>query len=115
MAVVRQSGQGGAVQFRWQGATVLQAWLAQVQAGLEAEAAEIEADLKGSLHKITGRNADSAFASVEVRGTKRTLRLGANMPYTIFEELRHPIIRQVADEHIPHITQKIAAARKGGG
>jgi HK97 gp10 family phage protein len=89
---------------------------AAITAGLEAEAQEVRQDLQASIHKITGRMARESFADVEVRGGKRTLVLGSDAPYAAYEELGtsrregHPVIRQTADQHAPHITQRIAQA-----
>jgi hypothetical protein len=113
MATFRQAGgPGGRGNFRltWQGSTVLQEINQKLDRGLAAEAQEIRADLFTSLHKISGDNARSSFADVEVRGEKRTLVIGAAMPYTVYEEMRHPIIRAVADRHVGHITQAIQEA-----
>lgn len=118
MAALRQGGQGGSVKFTWQGATVLRAWETQIQAGLEAEAAEVLDDLRSSIHVDSGDMRDKAFATVDVSGTKRTLRAGSTSDHAIYEELGtsvrpgHPVIREVIDRHIPHVTQKIAAARR---
>jgi len=103
--------------FTWRGATVLQQWLAQIQAGMEQEAEEIEADLKSSIHVKTGEMRDKAYATAEVRGTKRAIVAGSTAPHTFYEEVNpnnHPVIRTVIDQHTPHITQRIAAARRGG-
>ena len=116
MVAVRQVGKSGT--FQWQGATVLKAWEDQIQAGMEDEADEVEADLKATLHRDSNQMADNAFAVVEVRGTKRTLRAGSTAPHTVFHELGtanfegHPQIREVIDRHAPHVTQKIREARR---
>jgi HK97 gp10 family phage protein len=122
MAVVnRAGGPGGRGPFRysWQGATVQQAWLAQVKQGMDDEAAEILAALRSEIHIDTGEMRRQAFAVVIVAGTKRTLRAGSDVPYAAFEELGtiyragHPQIRKVFDAHQKHVTEKIRAARKG--
>lgn len=121
MTSPRVAGGPGRGRFRqtWQGATVLQQWLGQVQDGLAAEAAELLADLRASIHVESGEMRDKAFAEVEVRGTKRTLTAGSAAEHAAYEELgtsrrpAHPVIREVMDRHQSHITQKIAAARKG--
>lgn len=118
MAVFRAAGGPGGrgpTRFTWQGATVLQAIDQAVRRAMEAEAQEIRADLFTSLHKVSGDNARSSFADVEVRGGKRTLVAGANMPYTFYEERRHPIIRQVMDRHIPHVPPRIREELGGNG
>jgi hypothetical protein len=109
-------GPGGRGSFRmtWQGATVLRAWEQQVRLGLETEAREIEADLKASIHVLTGQMRREASAWVEIRGGKRSIVAGSGAPYAIYEEALHPQIRLVVDRHAPHVTQKIAAARRGG-
>lgn len=117
MAAIRTGGSGGGARLTWQGATVLRAWEAQIQTGLEAEAKEILDDLHASIHVVSGDMRDKAFAEVTVSGTKRTLRAGSDSDHAIYEELGtssrpgHPVIRQVMDKHIPHVTQKIRAAR----
>ena len=117
MAVVSKSGQGGAARFMWRGATVLDSWIEQIQAGMEAEADEVLADLRSSIHVVTGDMRDKAFARVDVRGTKRTLVAGSDSEHAVFEELGtsrrpgHPQIRGVMDRHIPHVTEKIRDAR----
>lgn len=109
----------GAHRQTWQGATVLQQWLRQIEAGMEAEAKEILADLKSSIHVVSGEMRDKAFAEVEVRGTKRTIAAGSAAEHAAYEELGtsrrpgHPVIRRTIDQHAPHVTQKIAAARRG--
>lgn len=118
MAAQRTSGGPGRSRFTstWQGATVLRQWQAQIQAGLEAESAEIEADLKASIHVDTGEMRDKAFAEVTVSGTKRTIRAGSRADHTFYEEVEpnhHPVIRPTLDRHAPHVTRKIAAARGG--
>jgi hypothetical protein len=111
MAVfTRSGGRGTATKFTWRGATVAQQITQAVERGMESEAQEIRADLFTSLHKLSGANAASSFAKVEIRGGKRVLVIGADMPYTIFEERRHPIIRAVADRHVNHITPAIREA-----
>lgn len=121
MAVFRPSGGAGrAFKLQWQGATVLRRIEAGVQKALDAEAAEIHADLQESLHKVTGRMARESFAEVTVSGTKRTLRLGSDAPYSVFEEQGtsqrpgHHVIRTVADRHVGHITPRLKAAVGGG-
>ena len=109
--------------FTWEGATVLRQWGAQIEAGIEAEAEEIEADLKQSIHRSdrkatadTPHMADAAYARVEVRGTKRTIVAGSTAPHTFYEEVapnNHPVIRTTMDRHAPHVTRRIAAARRG--
>jgi hypothetical protein len=117
MAVISQGGSGGGVRFEWRGATVLKAWEDQIQAGMQAEAAEVLDDLRNSIHVQSGDMRDEAFAEVEVRGTKRTLRAGSASDHAIYEELGtsrrpgHPQIRGVMDRHIPHVTEKIRQAR----
>ena len=117
MATVRTAGGPsgrGAYRQTWEGATVLRAWETQIQAGMEAEAQEIEADLKTEIHEITGEMRRQAFARVEVRGGKRAIVAGSAVDYAVYEEARHPQIRLVVDRHAPHVTQKIAAARRVG-
>jgi hypothetical protein len=97
----------------WEGATVQRAWEAQIAAGMEAEASEIEADLKSSIHMISGEMRRQAFAEVGVRGGKRTIVAGSGVDYAVYEEARHPQIRLVVDRHAPHVTRQIAAARSG--
>jgi hypothetical protein len=92
---------------------VQRVWEAQIQAGMDAEADEIEADLKSSIHMLSGEMRRAAFADVVTRGTKRTIVAGSGVPYAVYEEARHPQIRMVVDRHAPHVTQKIAAARSG--
>lgn len=120
MAALRPSGgPGRAFKFTWQGATVLRQIEAAVDQALKAEAAEIHADLEASLHKVTGRMAAESFADVTVAGTKRTLRLGSEAPYSIYEEegtsqrAGHHVIRTVADRHVSHITPAIKSALGG--
>lgn len=111
----------GAFRTTWNGATVKQAWLSQIEAGMEKVASDTLADLRVTIHLDTGRMRAEAFATVEVRGTKRTLVAGSAAPYAAYEELGtiyrpgHPQIRQVVDRQAPRVTQAIAAARKGGG
>lgn len=111
----------GAFRTTWRGATVLKAWQDQIQAGMERVAAETLADLRATIHVDTGEMRDKAFATVEVRGTKRTLVAGSAANHAAYEELGtiyregHPMIRQVVDRQAPRVTQAIAAARKGGG
>lgn len=118
MAVFRSSGRG-ALKLAWQGATVERQLVAGVDQALKEEAAEIRADLFTSLHKITGRMANESFAEVSVAGTKRTLRLGSDAPYSIFEEedtsqrAGHHVIRTVAQRHVGHITPRLKAALGG--
>lgn len=123
MAVLRSAGGPygqGAFRFTWQGATVQQAWLSQIQDGMQTEATEILNDLHQSIHVVTGEMRDKAFARVEVAGTKRQIVAGSAAEHAAYEELGtsrrpgHPVIRSVLDRHAPHVTQKIAAARKGG-
>jgi hypothetical protein len=117
MAVTRVAGGPGgrgSARFTWQGATVQRVWEAQIQAGLEAEAAEIRADLQASIHIQSGEMRRQSFAEVAVRGTKRTIVAGSGVSYAIYEEARHPQIRMVIDRHAPHVTQKIAAQRRSG-
>lgn len=110
----------GAFRETWNGATVLQQWQAQIQAGMERVAAETLADLRASIHVDTGEMRDKAFATVEVRGTKRTLVAGSAANHAAYEELGtvhrpgHPMIRAVVDRQAPRVTQSIAAARRGG-
>ena len=120
MASVARGGRGGGVQFTWRGATVLRAWEAQVEAGMRAEADEVLGDLRSSIHVWTGDMRRQAFARVEARGGgKRTLVAGSASEHAVYEELgtsrreAHPVIRQVVDRHIPHVTQKIRNARSG--
>jgi hypothetical protein len=119
-ALRRSGGPGGRTQFQWQGATVARQVTAAVQTALANEASEIRADLQASLHKVTGRMAAESFAEVSVAGTKRTLRLGSDAPYSVFEEEGtsqrpgHHVIRTVADRHTPHITPAIRAAMGRG-
>lgn len=104
----------------WNGATVLQQWQAQIQAGMETVAAETLAELISTLHRVSGEMADNAFATVAVRGTKRTIVAGSTAPHTAYHELGtttfegHPQIRKIIDQTAPKLTQHIAAARKGG-
>jgi hypothetical protein len=121
MAAIRTGGSGGSARFTWQGATVFRAWEAQIQAGMEAEAKEVLDDLRASIHRWphapgddTPHMADEAFAEVTVSGTKRTLRAGSDSDHAIYEEARHPIIRQVMDQHVGHITERIRSARGQG-
>lgn len=113
VAVTTAGGPGGRGSFRltWEGATVQRAWGAEILAGLEAEATEILADLRTSIHMQTGDMRRAAFAEVAVRGTKRTIVAGSAVDYAVYEEARHPQIRAVVDRHAPHVTRKIAAAR----
>jgi hypothetical protein len=97
----------------WEGATVQRAWEAQIAAGMGDEAAEIEQDLRSSIHMVSGEMRRQAFAEVETRGGKRTIVAGSGVPYAVYEEARHPQIRLVVDRHAPHVTRKIAAARTG--
>lgn len=123
VAVRTAGGPYGKGSFRttWRGATVLKAWQDQIQAGMERVAAETLADLRATIHVDTGEMRDKAFATVEVRGTKRTLVAGSAAPHSAYEELGtsrrpgHPQIRQVVDRQSKRVTQAIAAARKGGG
>jgi len=124
MVAVRTAGGPygrGAFRTTWRGATVLQQWQAQIAAGMERVAAETLADLRVTIHEDTGRMRREAYATVEVRGTKRTLVAGSAAPYAAYEELGtiyrpgHPQIRQVVDRQAPRVTQAIASARKGGG
>lgn len=115
MAVIRAAGKD-AVRLTWNGATVLKAWEDQIQTGMDAEADEVLDDLHASIHEVSGDMRRKAFARVEVRGTKRTLVAGSDSGHAVFEELEpnnHPVIRTTMDRHIPHISQKIAAARRG--
>lgn len=123
MPVTRSAGGPygrGAFRETWRGATVLQQWQAQIQAGMEKVAADTLADLRASIHVDTGEMRDKAFAKVEVRGTKRTLVAGSAANHAAYEELGtiyrpgHPQIRGVIDRQAPRVTQSIAAARKGG-
>ena len=120
MPSVSQGGRGGAVRLQWRGASVLRQWEAQITAGLEAEAAEVLADLRSSIHVDTGDMRSKAFAEVTVAGTKRTLRAGSDSEHAVYEELGtsnrpgHPQIRGVMDRHIPHVTARIRAARGSG-
>lgn len=115
VAVRTAGGPGGQGSFRltWEGATVQRAWEAEILAGMEAEATEILADLRTSIHMVSGEMRREAFAAVETRGTKRTIVAGSAVDYAVYEEARHPQIRMVVDRHAPHVTQKIAAARPG--
>lgn len=109
----------GAARFTWEGATVLRQWEAQIQAGMETLAEEIESDLRSNLHRVTDEMADNAFANVEVRGGKRTITAGSTAPHTAYHELgtsrysAHPQIRQTIDRYAPRLTERIAAARRG--
>ncbi|MGE3267158.1 MAG: hypothetical protein AB7P40_00325 [Chloroflexota bacterium] len=123
MAVLRSAGGPygqGAFRFTWQGATVQQAWLEQVEAGMQAEAAEVLNDLRQSIHVVTGEMRDKAFARVEVAGTKRQIVAGSEADHAAYEELGtvyrpgHPQIRGVMDRAAPKLTRRIAEARKGG-
>lgn len=105
----------------WQGATVLQAWQAQIQAGLEKVAEDTLEDLRVTIHEDSGEMRRQAFATVEVRGTKRTLVAGSAVPYAAYEELGtiyrtgHPQIRLVVDRKSKMVTKAIADARRGNG
>lgn len=121
MATVRSAGGPyGRGNFRqtWQGAQVLRAWEAQIQDGMDRLADEIEDELVSTLHRVSGEMADNAFASVEVRGGKRTISAGSTAEHTAYHELGtstfegHPQIREVIDRAAPRLTQTIAAARK---
>lgn len=122
VAVTRAGGPYGRGNFRttWRGATVLQQWQAQIQAGMERVAAETLAELTSTLHRVSEEMADNAFATVAVRGTKRTIVAGSTAPHTAYHELGtttfegHPQIRGVVDRQAPRVTQSIAAARRGG-
>lgn len=122
MVAVRAAGGPygrGAFRETWQGATVLQAWQAQIQAGMERVAAESLDDLRASIHVDTGEMRDKAFATVEVRGTKRTLVAGSAANHAVYEELGtsrrpgHPQIRQVVDRQAKRVTEAIRSARGG--
>lgn len=105
----------GKVRFVWRGATVAASLLDQIQDGMETESEEILDDLHSSIHVKSGEMRDKAYASVEIRGTKRALVAGSTAEHAAFEELspnNHPQIRGVMDRHTPHITQRIAAARR---
>ena len=109
----------GPFRLTWRGGRVLEEIRAQVEDGLKAEAREIEDDLHSTLHRVTGEMADEAFADVEVRSGRRVIAAGSNAEHTLYHELGtptfggHPQIRQIIDRHAPHVTQAIAAARKG--
>lgn len=98
---------------------MLQAWQAQIQAGMERVAAEALDDLRASIHVDTGEMRDKAFAMVEVRGTKRTLVAGSAANHAVYEELGtsrrpgHPQIRQVVDRQAKRVTEAIRSARGG--
>jgi hypothetical protein len=119
MAVVTTAGRGKNFRYQWRGATVQREWLAQIEAGMKAEAAEVLADLRSEIHVQTGEMRAKAFAEVVVAGTKRTLRAGSTAPHAAAEELGttrrpgHPQMRAVFDRHQRHVTEKIRAARKG--
>jgi hypothetical protein len=122
MAVIRSAGgPGGRGNFRlvWQGATVLRAWDAQIQAGLRTSARQILDDLHQEIHVDSGEMRDKAFAEVLVAGTKRTIVAGSAADHAIYEELGtrfrpgHPQIRKVIDRNAPLVTQNIAQARAG--
>jgi len=109
----------GAARFTWQGATVLQAWQAQIQSGMERVAAETLDDLRATIPEDTGEMRRQAFATVEVRGTKRTLVAGSSAKHAIYAELGtslrpgHPQIRQVVDRQAKRVTEAIRSARGG--
>jgi hypothetical protein len=114
VAVRRSGGPGrGASSQEWRGAQVLEAWTQQIGTGVQTLASDILDDLHQTIHEITGEMRRQAFADVSVNGTKRTIRAGSAVDYAIYEELRHPQIRQVIDRQAPRLTQMIAAARGG--
>jgi HK97 gp10 family phage protein len=104
-------------QQQWNGDRVLQQWLGQIDAGLEDEAAEILDDLKSSIHVVTGEMRDMAVSRLEVRGADRALVIGSDSEHAAYEEFgtsrrpAHPVIREVADQHFPHVGEKIQKAR----
>lgn len=111
MASVQRSGSSN-VKLTWRGAQVLEEWKDQVGDGCLDLARDILDDLRATIHEVTGEMRRKAFAEVDLDGTKRTIRAGSDVPYAIFEEYRHPQIREVIDRQAPRLTQKIAAARK---
>lgn len=122
MAAVRSAGGPygrGSFRETWQGATVLRAWEAQIQAGLEQVAEDTLEDLHVTIHEDSGEMRRQAFATVEVRGTKRTLVAGSSAKHAIYEELGtslrpgHPQIRQVVDRQAKRVTEAIRSARGG--
>jgi hypothetical protein len=104
----------GAPRVTWNGGRVVQAINQAVEDAMRDEATEVVADLKGSIHRISGRMAEESYAEVEVRAGRRTLVAGSTAPYAIYEELRHPVIREVMDRHIPHVPPRIRAKLGGG-
>lgn len=121
MVAIRSSGgPGRGVKLTWQGATVFAKVDAGVQSALDDLAKEIEATLHRELHRYPKHKehqmADEAFAKVTVSGTKRTLSLGSDAPYTYWHEEGtsnfegHPQIREIADRYAPQITPRLRAA-----
>ena len=98
---------------------MLQAWQAQIQSGMERVAAETLDDLRATIPEDTGEMRRQAFATVEVRGTKRTLVAGSSAKHAIYAELGtslrpgHPQIRQVVDRQAKRVTEAIRSARGG--
>jgi hypothetical protein len=120
VALRRAGGPGQQFRYTWQGGRIAAQLQAAIAQGMEDEAKEIAEDLKATLHRWPESPihylAEDSFAVVEVRGGRRTLVLGSDAPYTVYHELEpdnHPQIREMADKHAPHITQRIkeAAAR----
>lgn len=113
MVAVRRSGgpKGGPFTLEWRGAAILQAWLDQIDAGVEKLAEDALEDLRTTIHEDTGEMRRQAFAEVSLRGSQRVLRLGSAVPYAAYEEAYHPQIRTVVDRQAPRLTKFIADAR----
>jgi hypothetical protein len=118
-------GQRTGYQLTWQGATVLQQWIAQIQTALEQEREEIAEDFQTTMraehnqgtHPENESIAGTAYCVVKVAGPKRTIVLGATAEHTYYHEVKpynyppHGTIREVMSRHVPHLTPRIRAAR----
>lgn len=119
MAFTTHTGRGGTtVKITWRGAEVAQTIDRIIQDALEDEQREVEQDLQARLHRITGQMADESFAEVVISGGRRELRAGSRAPHTSYHEFGtanfegHPQIREIIDEHAPHVTQRLRARFK---
>lgn len=118
MAAIRRAGGPygrGSHRQTWNGATVKVTIQQATQKALEDLAKEIRATLQEELHRVSGEMAEKSFATVDVRGTKRTLRAGSDADHTAYHEVGtvnfegHPQIRKIMDRYAPQVTQRIKA------
>lgn len=115
------AGSRGSFRFTWRGAEVQHALEDALQTAMQETAESAKSAAQERCPVDTGLLRDSIFADVNASGgsARRTLVIGADVPYAAYVELgtsrqsAQPFIRPAVDQEAPKLTERLRAAVQG--